>query len=116
MKLRNSTALLSLIATLPLVLASCRQTPPAAPAAAPVPVQTLREIPSPAARDSGQPNLAVGPAGEIYLSWIETLDSGEPALKFAVRKDDKWSPAQTIARGEQLVVNMADFPSLLPLG
>jgi hypothetical protein len=114
-KLRKSPALLGLIPALSLVLVGCRQPPPATPAAAPVPVQTLREIPSPAARDSGQPNLAVGPTGEIYLSWIETLDSGEPALKFAVRKDDKWSPAQTIAAGEQLVVNMADFPSLLPL-
>jgi hypothetical protein len=114
-KRRKSPALLGLIPALSLVLVGCRQTPPAAPAAVPVPVQTLREIPSPAARDSGQPNLAVGPAGEIYLSWIETLDSGEPALKFAVRKDDKWSPPQTIAGGEQLVVNMADFPSLLPL-
>ncbi len=115
MKLRNSTALLSLILALPLILAGCRETPPATPVVAPVSLETLREIPSPAARDSGQPNLAVGPAGEIYLSWIETLDSGEPALKFAVREDDKWSPAQTITSGEQLVVNMADFPSLLPL-
>jgi hypothetical protein len=115
MKLRNSTALLSLIVTLPFVLASCRENAPTTPVTAPISVQTLREIPSPAPRDSGQPNLAVGPGGEIYLSWIETLDSGEPALKFAVRKDDKWSPAQTITSGEQLVVNMADFPSLLPL-
>ena len=115
MNLRNSTIPLRLLATLPLVLVSCRQTPPATPVSATVFLETLREIPSPAPRDSGQPNLAVGPNGEIYLSWIETLDSGEPVLKFAVRKDDKWSPAQTIAGGEQLVVNMADFPSLLPL-
>jgi hypothetical protein len=111
----NSRALFGLIATLPLVLGGCRQAPPAAPVAAPVPVQALREIPSPAPRDSGQPNLALGTGGEIYLSWIETLDSGDPALKFAVRKDDQWSPPQTITSGEQLVVNMADFPSLLPL-
>jgi hypothetical protein len=115
MKLRNSTPLLSLIVTLLFVLTGCRQTPPAAPVSAPATVKTPREIPSPAPRDSGQPNLAVGPAGEIYLSWIETLDSGDPALKFAVREDDKWSPTQTITSGEQLVVSMADFPSLLPL-
>jgi len=113
MKLRKSTVLLSLIAALSLL--GCRQTPPAAPVLARVSVQTPREIPSPAPRDSGQPDLAVGPNGEIYLSWIETLESGDPALKFAIREDDKWSPTQTIASGEQLVVNMADFPSLLPL-
>jgi hypothetical protein len=112
MKLHKPTVLLSLIVTLPVALTSCRQTPPAAPVSA----MTLRGISSPAPRDSGQPNLAVGPAGEIYLSWIETTDSGEPALKFAARKDEKWSPPQIIAGGEQLVVNMADFPSLLPLG
>src|ERR1700676_515585 len=116
MKFHKSRVLISLIVTLPLILTSCRQTPPGAPASALVSTETLREIPSPAPRDSGQPNLAVGPAGEIYLSWIETTDSGEPALKFAVRKDEKWSPPQIIAGGEQLVVNMADFPSLLPLG
>jgi hypothetical protein len=112
MKLHKSRVLVSFILTLLAVLTSCRQAPPAAP----VSRETLREIPSPAARDSGQPNLAVGPGGEIYLSWIETMESGEPALKFAVRKDEKWSPAQLIAGGEQMVVNMADFPSLLPLG
>ena len=116
MKFHKSRVLISLIVTLPLILTSCRQTPPGAPASALVSTETLREIPSPAPRDSGQPNLTVGPAGEIYLSWIETTDSGEPVLKFAVRKDEKWSPPQIIAGGEQLVVNMADFPSLLPLG
>jgi len=112
MKLHKSTVLVGSILTLLAVLTSCRQTPPAAPVSA----ETLREIPSPAARDSGEPNLAVGPSGEIYLSWIETMESGEPALKFAVLKNEKWSAAQIIASGEQMVVNIADFPSLLPLG
>jgi BNR repeat-like domain len=115
MRLHNSAVLVCLMVAVSALLTSCRQTPPPPPAAT-VSAATLREIPSPAARDSGQPNVAVGPGGEIYLSWIETTESGEPALKFAVRMDEKWSPAQTIAGGEQMVVNPADFPSLLPLG
>src|ERR1700738_3618054 len=102
MKFHKSAVLVRLLVALSIGLVGCRQAPPAGPASTPVSAQTHREIPSPAPRDSGQPNLAVGPGGEIYLSWIETLDSGDPALKFAVRKDDKWSPAQTIASGEQL--------------
>src|SRR5438067_246258 len=77
-------------------------------------VETLREIPSPPAMASGQPNLAIGPGGEIYLSWIET-GKGSPALKFATRKGENWSQPQTIVQGEDLLVNYADYPSLLPL-
>ena len=79
-----------------------------------VAVETLREIPSPPGLASGQPNLAIGPGGEIYLSWIET-GKGSPALKFATRKGDNWSQPQTIVQGEDLMVNYADYPSLLPL-
>jgi hypothetical protein len=94
-------------------LLGCQHDTPAPATTAPA--QSLREIPSPAGAKSGQPNLAVGPAGETYLSWIETTETGNPALKFAVRKDEQWSPAQTIVETEDLVVNYADFPSLLPL-
>lgn len=82
------------------------------------PVQTdvVREIASPAGMNSAQPNLAVSQDGQTYLSWIENTDDGAPILKFATRKDDQWSPAQTIAQGDDLVVNYADFPSLLPMG
>lgn len=35
-----------------------------------------RELPAPAGRGSGQPNLAVAPDGRVYLSWIERLCEG----------------------------------------
>jgi hypothetical protein len=81
----------------------------------PAPVEAVREIPSPAGMDSAQPNLAVGPDGKMYLSWIENAEDGTPILKFASRTNNKWSDAQTIVKGEDLVVNYADFPSLLPM-
>ena len=107
MKPRNLSGLLPLL--LLGGIASCRQAPK------PAPIETVREIESPAGPNSAQPNLAVGPNGRTYLSWIETTESGSPALRFAIRKDGKWSAPQTIIENDDLVVNYADFPSLLPM-
>jgi hypothetical protein len=49
---------------------------------------SAQEIPSPASLHSAQPNLAAGPDGEIYLTWIEVADSGKRTLKFARRPDE----------------------------
>jgi hypothetical protein len=63
-----------------------------------------REIDSPAAAGSGNPNLSVGPDGRVYLSWIEPVQSkGQKgyALKFAVRsRGGRWSTPRTITQGE----------------
>lgn len=104
---------MSLSATV--LLLSCKSNP-APTETKSAPIESVREIPSPAGMNSAQPNLAVGQDGQTYLSWIENTDDGVPILKFATRKDDQWSPAQTIVQGENLVVNYADFPSLLPMG
>jgi BNR repeat-like domain len=90
--------------------------PPEQPQDKSISTAGLRDAASPAGADSAQPNLATGADGQTYLSWIETTDSGEPALKMSIRKDGAWSAAQTIAEGESLYVNYADFPSLLSLG
>ena len=42
----------------------------------------LHEIASPAGEGSGQPNLAVGPGGETYLSWMESDAAGSPLATF----------------------------------
>jgi hypothetical protein len=44
----------------------------------------VRELPAPAGRGSGQPNLAVAPDGRVYLSWIERLGEGRFSLRFAL--------------------------------
>jgi hypothetical protein len=76
----------------------------------------LSEIPSPAGESSGQPSLTAGPGGEIYLSWMETTEEGSSVLKFAARTGDGWSQPRTIVQDDQLLVNYADFPSLLAVG
>lgn len=113
MKLPHCKVLVGLLVAAVAALLGCQHDTPAPATTAPA--QKLREISSPAGANSGQPNLAIGPAGETYLSWIETSDTGTPALKFAVRKEEQWSQAQTIVESNDLIVNYADFPSLLPL-
>ena len=75
----------------------------------------VRELPSPAGQGSGQPNLAVGPNGRVYLSWIERLGEGRFSLRFAVKEGDGWSTPRVIAEGANWFVNWADFPSMIAL-
>lgn len=75
-------------------------------------VTDLAEVAAPAAPGSAEPNLAVGPSGRVYLSWLEpTADSGH-ALRFATLEDTTWSAPRTVASGRGWFVNWADFPSL----
>ena len=71
-----------------------------------------REIPSPAAPGSGQPNLAVAADGRIYLSWLEPRSPTGVSLRFSTREGAGWSSPRTIAEGTDWFVNWADFPSL----
>lgn len=88
---------------------------PAVPAAsAPL---AARDLVSPAPGQSGQPNLAVGPDGRVWLSWVEKTPDGGHRLRFASRapKGD-WSAPGTAAEGSGWFVNWADFPSLAVVG
>ncbi len=74
----------------------------------------MREIASPAAPGSGEPNLAVTANGTVLSSWIE--GTGEPhSLRFSILDGAAWSPPRTIAAGRGWFVNWADFPTLAAL-
>ncbi len=75
----------------------------------------VRELPAPASAASGQPNLTVAANGRVYLSWIDRLEAGRVALRFASKENNGWSAPRTIAEGTNWFVNWADFPSLLVL-
>jgi hypothetical protein len=109
MKLRNSNVFTGLLVGAAFMLTSCSHTKHTT-------LENLREIPPPAAPDSAQVNLNVGPDGTTLLSWIEYNNKDIPELKFATKKGEMWSPAQSIVKGDDLIVNYADFPSLLSLG
>ena len=66
---------------------------------------------SPAGQGSGEPFLALGPDGLVYLSWLEPADSAH-ALKFATFDGAQWSAPRTIREGRDFFVNWADFPSI----
>lgn len=93
--------------TLATLLTACGQPGSDGPAVA--------ELSSPAGAGSVAPNLARGPDGRIYLSWIEPAGSGH-RLVFSEFRDGGWLPPLEIARGANWFVNWADFPALLPLG
>jgi hypothetical protein len=118
MKLNHARTILPVAISVALMTcASCRTSQPASEAQdKSISAAGLHDAASPAGADSAQPNLAAGADGQTYLSWIETTDSGEPALKMAIHKGGAWSAPQTIVAGESLYVNYADFPSLLSLG
>lgn len=68
-------------------------------------------LPNPTGPGSAEPELTVGPNGDIYLSWLEGVDSTH-ALRFAKHDGARWSDARTIVSRPDFVVNWADFPSL----
>ena len=77
------------------------------------PSLTPQAVATPAAPNSGQPQLTVSKRG-VLLSWIER--TGDLAtLKFAERTATGWTPARTIASGRDWFVNWADVPSALRL-
>jgi len=75
----------------------------------------MKRIDPPAAPGAGEPNLAVGADGRLYLSWIEPHGEGH-TLRFSGWTGDGWSEARTIASGDDWFVNWADFPSMTASG
>jgi hypothetical protein len=77
---------------------------------------SVRELEAPAAPGSGEPNLAKGADGRVFLSWIEPAGEGRHALRFATRaKGEPWSRPRSIAQGGGWFVNWADFPAVAAL-
>ena len=82
----------------------------------PEPAPHVRELPTPAAPGSGEPNLAATADGRMLLSWIEPAGEKTHRLRFSTRaKGGEWSEPRTVAEGSDWFVNWADFPSLAAL-
>lgn len=80
-----------------------------------VPV-VIEDINSPALPGSGEPNLAVGGDGRVYMSWLEPAADSATALRFASHDGSRWSAPRTIRSGRDFFVNWADFPSIEVVG
>jgi hypothetical protein len=75
----------------------------------------IQDMASPAGATSAEPNLFTASDGRVYLTWLEKKGENAHVLRFAVRKESGWSEPGTIIEAENLVVNWADFPSLIAL-
>ncbi|HXS79789.1 MAG TPA: hypothetical protein VN818_05870 [Gammaproteobacteria bacterium] len=111
MNLRLSTSsTLSLAAVLAIVaLGGCDTKPPADAAAF-----RARAVTFPGGIGSAQPRLSVGADGKPILSWLEPTDDGA-VLRYATYDGDAFSTPRDVVRGDDLMVNWADMPSVQPI-
>jgi hypothetical protein len=75
----------------------------------------VEAVPSPAGSNTGEPYLFTGPAGEVFLSWIESQDTVNQ-LNYARWSGLQWSEPITITRGSNWFVNWADYPMMVSNG
>jgi hypothetical protein len=71
----------------------------------------LLSLPSPAGSGAAEPHLSARADGTVLMSWLEG-----GVLKLAMLKNGRWSAPRTIVEGKELVVNWADFPSVIDDG
>ncbi len=78
-------------------------------------IAETRRVETPAAAESGMASLTKGPDGTVYLSWTDTLQPKEHALRFSRWTGSAWAEPETISRGQNWFANWADFPALTVL-
>jgi hypothetical protein len=89
-----------------LLLAACSETAPILPFEPQV-LAAVSDVPNTAPRLSGADE-------NLVLSWLEPGDF-DTTLNYARFEDGAWSEASTIATIEEMFVNWADLPSVVPL-
>ncbi len=99
------------------VVAGCQQNrAERAPAAAAA--TAVKELASPAASGSAEPDLS-SQGNQVVLSWVEKSADGGHALRFATldgsAASPAWSSPRTVAQGSNWFVNWADFPSVVKM-
>lgn len=75
----------------------------------------LEHLETPAAPESTEPSLAVGPDGVVYLSWLELRADSSHVFRFATLRGESWSDSRAIIAGSDWFLSDADIPSLLVL-
>jgi hypothetical protein len=70
------------------------------------------ELPLAQMANTGEPNLSVADDGTVTLSYLQQT-RGLATLYFRELRGNQWSAPKKIAQGEDLLVNWADFPTLI---
>lgn len=73
----------------------------------------VEAVSSPAAPGSGEPFLSTR-GDTVFLSWLQPVASGGHALQVSRRVDGDWSDPVAVTSRDDLFVNWADFPSVVP--
>jgi hypothetical protein len=102
---------LAAVVVLAFVVAGCTHERKASTAAAKQ--KRIEELSSPAGADAGEPFL-YGTLDGVLLSWLEPVAGGDHvALRVARYSGGQWSTPRTVVERNDLVVNWADFPSVI---
>ena len=76
--------------------------------------RTLADWSSPAGQNSVSPNLSLDLSGSPILSWMK-VGENTVALEYSRWEGSRWSSPVTVAKGDNWLVNRADFPSVVQL-
>ncbi|MDA9593204.1 glycoside hydrolase, partial [Porticoccaceae bacterium] len=76
--------------------------------------RTLADWSSPAGQNSVSPNLSLDLSGSPILSWMKVGEK-TVALEYSRWEGSRWSSPVTVAKGDNWLVNRADFPSVVQL-
>jgi hypothetical protein len=98
-----------IVAALGCALAACDARRPADGA-----VFGTQDLPFPGSAGSAQPRLVLGVDGAPTLSWLEPAGDGA-ALRYATFAAGAFGVPREVTRGDDLMVNWADFPSVQPI-
>lgn len=72
----------------------------------------IENLPTPTGPGSAEANLAVGPDGKVYLSWLEQAPDTTTSLRFSTFDGKAWAAPRVIRAGRDFMVNWADFPAI----
>lgn len=76
---------------------------------------TLEEVAVPIDGGAEGPSLSVFPDGRVAMSWMAPTGPASAAVRIAVLDGMDWSDPVTVAEGEDVFLNYADFPSSVVL-
>jgi hypothetical protein len=81
-----------------------------------IPTPGLTMLQSPAADGARFPAIAADSTGRVVLTWAERDRDSVPAIRFSVRTSGGvWQRPETLVRDSALLVNFADFASVVPM-
>ncbi|MFD2903965.1 hypothetical protein [Sphingobacterium anhuiense] len=71
----------------------------------------FQEIPFEEGSNAVLPHLT-SYAGQLYLSWVDTVSNSNPSLRYSKLQNRKWQPQVLLASGKNWFVNWADYPMI----